>query len=312
MTIMRKIVYLGCVFLLLVACERPFNILNSDEMSLVLADIHLAEATMGSKISYTDYNTKRAYYESIFEKHHLSRDEFDKSLDWYARHPKQFEEVYAKVLLLVIEKQEQVKNYVYHPEENPEFLNLIDSIDLWVRPSTFEITATNGDSIYFELNEPNFFRAGDNYVWYFVQHVAGSDTMPLSYLKLFVQYPNQLMDSISYCLPEKQATFRYKVTLKANDSVAPQRMFGWFYTASLDSVKRVTIDTVSLVRFFNKQQNPLDSSVVVRLNALRKLNGRESLNSQETNKIIPTEISKEQLIKQSPVKDNRLVDPRVR
>ena len=66
------------------------------------------------------------------------------------------------------------------------------------------------------------------------------------------------------------------------------------------------------MRFFNKQQNPLDSSVVVRLNALRKLNGRESLNSQETNKIIPTEISKEQLIKQSPVKDNRLVDPRVR
>ena len=54
---MRKIVYLGCVFLLLVACERPLNILNSDEMSLVLADIHLAEATMGSKIPYTDYNS---------------------------------------------------------------------------------------------------------------------------------------------------------------------------------------------------------------------------------------------------------------
>ena len=74
---------------------------------------------------------------------------------------------------------------------------------------------------------------------------------------------------------------RYTVTLKARDSIAPQRIFGWFYTASLDSVKRVSVDSISLVRYYNKQTHPLDSSVIDRLNTLRKAYGRPSLSSQQ-------------------------------
>jgi hypothetical protein len=70
------------------------------------------------------------------------------------------------------------------------------------------------------------------------------------------------------------------VQLKS-DSIAPQRIFGWFYTASLDSVKRVSVDSISLVRFYNKQTHPLDSSVIDRLNTLRKAYGRPSLSSQQ-------------------------------
>lgn len=137
------------------------------------------------------------------------------------------------------------------------------------------------DSLYFELNDSRFFRSGDKYVWHFLQQVVGSDTLPQSKLKFVIQYPNQLFDSVVYNLPDKQAKLRYTVTLKARDSIAPQRIFGWFYTASLDSVKRVSVDSISLVRFYNKQTHPLDSSLIDRLNALRKAYGRPSLSSQQ-------------------------------
>jgi len=314
---MRKLVYLGCVLWLFVACERPLSVLDADDMAVLLADIHMAEATMGSKIPYTDFDTKRAYYASVFEKHNTSHEAFNKSLDWYAHHPKQFEEVYAKAMSLVVEKQEQIKNYAYHPEENPEFLHLIDSVDLWVRPSKFVVNAPNADSVYFELNDPIFFRTGDKYIWHFLQKVTGSDTLPQSYLKVFVQYPNNLLDSVSYCLPDKGIAFRYTVTLKARDSIAPQRVFGWFYTASLDSVKRVDIDSISFVRFFNKSKHPLDSSLVDRLNLLRKVNGRDSLKSEYPKDIIteqelPKKLNKEQVIMKSRVMDNRIAKPRTR
>lgn len=278
---MRKFFYLVCVAVLFAACERPLNVLNTDDMAAVLADIHVAEATMTNKISYASLDIKRAYYEGIFEKHNISRETFNKSIDWYSRHPKEFEEVYAQVIVLVTEKQEQVNNYAYHPEVNPAFLNLIDSLNLWVRAPKLVAKTPVADSLYFELNDPQFFRSGDKYVWHFLQQVSGSDTLPQSKLKFVIQYPNQLFDSVVYNLPEKQAKLRYTVTLKARDSIAPQRIFGWFYTASLDSVKRVSVDSISLVRYYNKQTHPLDSSVIDRLNTLRKAYGRPSLSSQQ-------------------------------
>ncbi len=281
MITMRKFFYLVCVAVLFAACERPLNVLNTDDMAAVLADIHVAEATMTNKISYASLDIKRAYYEGIFEKHGTSRETFNKSIEWYSRHPKKFEEVYAKVILLVTEKQEQVNNYAYHPEVNPAFLNLIDFIDVWVRSPKLVAKTPVADSLYFELNDSRFFRSGDKYVWRFLQQVVGSDTLPQSKLKFVIQYPNQLFDSVVYNLPDKQAKLRYTVTLKARDSIAPQRIFGWFYTASLDSVKRVSVDSISLVRYYNKQTHPLDSSLIDRLNALRKAYGRPSLSSQQ-------------------------------
>jgi len=316
MIIMRKLIYLGCVLWLFVACERPLSVLDTDDMAALLADIHVAEATMERKIPYTDFDTKRAYYASVFEKHNTSHEAFNKSLDWYAHHPRQFEEVYAKAMLLVVEKQKQIKNYAYHPEENPEFLHLIDSVDLWVRPLNFVAKSLHADSVYFELNDPLFFCAGDKYVWHFLQQVV-SDTLPQSYFKVFVQYPNKLLDSVSYCLPDKGKNFRYTVTLRARDSIAPQRVFGWFYTASLDSVERVDIDSISFVRFFNKSKHPLDSSLLDRLNLLRKANGRDSLKSQNPKEMIieqelPKPLNKEQVIMKSRTMDNRIAKPKTR
>lgn len=314
MITMRKLVYFSCVLFLLSACERPLNVLDTDDMAAVLADIHVAEATMANKISYANFDTKRAYYEGIFEKHDISHETFNKSIDWYSRHPKQFEEVYAKVLLLVTEKQDKVKEYAYHPEESPEFLHLIDSVDLWVRPSKFVAKSASADSVYFELNDSRFLGTNDKYVWRFLQKVIGSDTLPQSYLKIFVQYPNQVLDSVSYCLPDEAITLRYTVTIKARDSIAPQRIFGWFYTASLDSVKRVDIDSISFVRFFNKEKHPLDSSVVYKLNALRKAYGRPSLSSQQNdiNKESTTTrpINKAAFVKRSHDIDVRLAKPK--
>lgn len=303
---MRKLFYLGCIALLLASCDHPINVLDADDMAAVLADIHVAEATMNNKISYASLDIKRAYYEGVFEKHGISHETFNKSIDWYSHHPKQFEEVYAQVIALVTEKQEKVNNYMYHPEVNPVFLNLIDSLNLWVRAPKLVAKTPVADSLYFELNDPQFFRSGDKYVWHFLQQVVGSDTLPQSQLKFVIQYPNQLFDSVVYNLPNKQAKLRYTVTLKARDSIAPQRIFGWFYTASLDSVKRVSVDSISLVRFYNKQTHPLDSSVIKKINALRKAYGTSSVTTEVTKSTNTRPINKAAFVKRSHDIDVRL------
>lgn len=298
--IMHKFFYLLFSVLLLTACDQPINVLDVNDMAAVLADIHIAEAAMNNQISYANADVKRAYYEGIFDKHGTSHSTFTKSVDWYSRNPKYFEEVYTKTLEIITEKQEKVNNYAYHPELNPAFLNLIDSLDLWVRSPKIVVKSPVADSLYFELNDAQFFCAGDKYVWRFLQHVEGFDTLPQSKLKIVIEYPHQICDSVVYALPDKQTHLRYTVRLKARDSIAPQRIFGWFYTASLDSVRRVSVDSISLVRFYNKETHPLDSAVLHKLKALRKVHSRLSETTDTT--VVTTSSDEQKLHKAVSIK----------
>ena len=72
-------------------------------------------------------------------------------------------------------------------------------------------------------------------------------------------------------------------------------------------MKRISLESISLVRYYNKETHPLDSSVINRLDTLRKAYGRPSLLSQ------PHEMKKEEHVinKAEFIKRSRLIDTRL-
>jgi hypothetical protein len=105
---------LGTCMLILVffACSNPqapegeTDILDKDKMAEMLTDLQLVEsvirisaAEQETNVDSIDYNT------AVFERHNISREQFERSMEYYTQHPDQLEEIYDQVIVKLSEKQ---------------------------------------------------------------------------------------------------------------------------------------------------------------------------------------------------------------
>lgn len=104
---MKRLYILIPLLLLITSCakEKPENIkipkgiIPPDKMEKVLTDVHLVEGSLvyirSKKGDYEEL--KNYYYSFIFEKHNISREQYEKSILFYQDHIDLFEEIYGKV-----------------------------------------------------------------------------------------------------------------------------------------------------------------------------------------------------------------------
>jgi len=114
---MKKYLILFIVSLFMACAEEPIEVIPIDvfsieKMTAVMVDIQLIEGG----IVIRKYNkTQRQgeiveYYKALFEKHQISREEFDYSFKYYTDHPEKLEEVYEKMLEKLSELEAEVGN----------------------------------------------------------------------------------------------------------------------------------------------------------------------------------------------------------
>jgi len=93
------IVILG--FILLQGCSKQNNdnIIDESKFINVLADIHLADATLaveGYRVS-SDSSKIKLFYNSILIKHNVSQKQIKNTFEYYTKNPRKFEKIYKKV-----------------------------------------------------------------------------------------------------------------------------------------------------------------------------------------------------------------------
>ena len=100
---MRKLLYISLALIAIAACnsDKPGKkIIQPEKMVPVLIDLHLvyaiqAEPTFREISRTVDTIDSHSY---IFEKHNITRVEFDSSIAWYSRHPELFTGIYDEVV----------------------------------------------------------------------------------------------------------------------------------------------------------------------------------------------------------------------
>jgi len=100
-----KLKYL-IILCFLLACtgtkERiPEEFLSKKEFASILKEVHLAEANfeLQKTNGKEDAQNELMYsYQTIYSNHHIDENKFQETLNYYANHPDELEEVYAKVL----------------------------------------------------------------------------------------------------------------------------------------------------------------------------------------------------------------------
>ena len=77
----------------------PAGILPPDSMTVLLADVHIlqASAQLGYSQNIKDTSLQLAY-RSLWKKHNLTEDSYNKNMIFYCDHPKLLDSVYEKVL----------------------------------------------------------------------------------------------------------------------------------------------------------------------------------------------------------------------
>ena len=120
------------LLLTLTACRQD-SILSIDQMAEVLFDIYRFDATIVQVNSYINDTDKARYYNGIFAKHHTDKAEFDRSLEWYARHPEQWRLVHKKLETKGQDFLDQI-NSGQLPELKARGIELsnIDTLDYWL------------------------------------------------------------------------------------------------------------------------------------------------------------------------------------
>lgn len=109
---MRRIVALCAATLLLStsSCHRESAHLPPEKMAPIIAELQLADVYSGmlqkpgEPSRGKDMDSLAVWTKAILDKHHISREEFTASLDWYRDRPDQLDSLYTRQVLPILEK----------------------------------------------------------------------------------------------------------------------------------------------------------------------------------------------------------------
>ena len=87
------------------SCKRgdaktPENVIVKDKMISIMLDINLVESSlrMNPPRNMNDSLQIKSYYKVIFKKYKVTKTEFDKSVEYYSKHPEKFGEIYDEII----------------------------------------------------------------------------------------------------------------------------------------------------------------------------------------------------------------------
>lgn len=251
---------LVCLLLFSGCDSRPSDVLSRDKMADVLFDVHKADATIDVSAPYKGVADKQEYYNSVFRKWGVTKEEFDRSLDWYAEHPDLLLAIYDTLRSRADDLQNRVEAYEYHPDDKPTYFDSIDDFDLWKwqRVQMLENRGSRviaADSLRFEINDSNYFARSNELIFDLEMRARSLDSATYRTYLVF-QYADSTLDTLSHTSLADTLTRRYHYYKLLPDTVALSRLEIVFVDEPF-WLSKVEVKSVSLVRRYHRYDSPI-------------------------------------------------------
>lgn len=249
----KHIIFLFLLSFTLVSCHfKPFGILSEEKLENILFEMHKTEGALQSEgfNLNTTPEEKKKYYDEILKKYDVSQADFDSTLVWYTKHPKEFGELYQNILTRFDTLSAEVQRGKYHPKNNQ---NGIVEVDLWNLRRNYKLTKDSARTkINFEILNTDNLLVGDKYVLSFLRRVATSDSSVNPHIVLKINYINGKSDSIYTKTYNDNLLRRYTLIFKARDTLKIKSLSGYLLGNKISKGKmNATLDSIKLIRKFN-------------------------------------------------------------
>lgn len=240
---------IAVLMLFQLACSsRPEGVMSRKEMRLFLVDYHLLEGVLTAQ-RIVEEDVKDNYYQALFEKHGITKADFDSSLVYYTKSPKTFERIYVRVTHDLDEIKADVTTGKYFPVL-PDSIRLKPELkNIWSLDTAFHV---NGDSskqkLFFTIKNKNLL-SKDVYYLSFKIRAFPHDSIQSGYTSFRVHYADGETDSLYHEILNDSILKRYKYTFVAKRNFKIDSLSGVFYKnlQEADSF-RVYVDSIVLKR----------------------------------------------------------------
>lgn len=113
---MKSFSFLVLLIIFTLSCSKsaikiPSDIVPKDSMVFILMDIHIAEAGVKTLSADSVLINTNSYYDFIFKKHHISEEQYKKSLAFYTDNPILLQEIYTKMTEEMSKKETEVYKF---------------------------------------------------------------------------------------------------------------------------------------------------------------------------------------------------------
>lgn len=245
----------SAVLMLLAGCRvhRPDDILSPRVMEKVLYDYHLAQAVV-LDLPQDNHYERDAYLDWVYEKHGITKDEFEQSLVWYTRYPKEFVKVYQRLNARIDKDYKQAQKAAEKLANQSFGAESGDSVDLWYLDRTLLLNTSDFmNRVTFDISTDTTFHRNDTVRWNTsLRFIAMADSIPqTAYLALSVYYTDSI--STSDTLISESGMSSLSLVL---DSIRPFKVIRGSinYIDTTDTRSAImAVPDVSLVRYHRRK-----------------------------------------------------------
>lgn len=255
--VLLLVVSMGCK-------QRPKDVLSREQLITVLTELYLTEGSFEAMYIRTEQK-KLAYYNSLFTKHGITREQLERSVAYYAaQDSRELEQIYDAVLDSLRAKQVLVRSHYYHPVVEESEVQ-IDTLNLWTHPSRVvwhPDSVCRADSLTLYLGDSLYFASGDRFVLRFLQSTNNCDSIFGGYVSLMAYYSGGERDSVEAMLLPDARVRRYTLSINNVDSLRPIALRAQLLCYdSLAGVADRWFDSIALLRIYDAKRYPLPDSL---------------------------------------------------
>lgn len=250
---MRKSAGLMMALLLAASgCGRPSGVLSDKDMAAVVADMDIAEAYLQTQPMEGDREQMRErMLAGVLDRHGITREEFDKSMDWYGRN---LDDYYKLDNMVNRELAKRQRSIARKSKGSGGTQNAITG-DLWPYDRMMLVSEQSGSNMLRFSVPASTVNPGSQVEWKLrMRNVADATVL------LGVEYDD---GSASYILRPNSGQRRMALTLQTDTARNVTRIFG--HLSVKDQDLPLWIDSLSL------ETQGLDTTSYYHINSQRKL-----------------------------------------
>lgn len=258
----KKGLYMVIALGVLSACGKkiPDDIIQPDAMQDLLYDYHLA-STMSSSLPYTESYQKDAYFDYVFQKHHVTEAEFDSSMVWYTRHAEELATIYRNLQERLEREEKQMKEQVAKRDNQIDVSMSGDTVDVWQDRTLYWLSASSlTNKVVFDLKTDTTFKSQDAMELQADFHfIPSKATSGKAVMALNFYFDNDSVQGLTRIVtrPGKQRLY-----LRPDSAFTIQSVSGFIYYSNNEHPDAsLLVDDIRLTRYHNHEmpQEPVDT-----------------------------------------------------
>lgn len=233
------IIILG-LFLLTISCKERPNVLSEDKLIDILVDYHMAEGVVFSPDRHgLNHIQKLEVYNYVFEKYDISKEYFDSSLNYYITKPKEFQDLYGKVIAKLRLIETDINSYKYtSPDLNrlsnlPTEIKKVDSLErdsvvaeIWPLMRNYELPA-QGSQSRLEFSFPINIDTFDFIVLKAEVSIFSDDDSRKPFMQLGLSYANGENESVKKFFNRVEDKRNVRLRFEKDSTKHLDRLYGY-------------------------------------------------------------------------------------